>query len=81
MSEGKGQAQGAGAGMSSTSDEEGRELLKTLRDRAFDSSSEKLATGLGRPVDEIERFLTGAEPLDEDVILKARGIAQERGVS
>ena len=55
-------------------------LLKNLRDRAFDSSDEKLALALGRPADEIESWLNGAGTIDDDVVMKARGIAQKRGV-
>ena len=55
-------------------------LLTNLRDRAFDSSNEKLAIALGRPVEEIETITHGAAIIDDDVVMKARGIAKERGV-
>ncbi len=55
-------------------------ILKNLRDRAFDSSDEKLALALGRPTEEIESFISGEEVIDDDLVMKARGIAQERGV-
>jgi hypothetical protein len=51
-----------------------------LRDRAFDSSDEKLALALGRPTEEIESLIGGEEVIDDDLVMKARGIAQERGV-
>lgn len=63
-----------------TNQREGRALLKHLRDRGFDSSDEQLAVALGRPVEEVEAWTNGNEPVDDDVIMKARGIAQERGV-
>ena len=63
-----------------TSQTEGRALLKKLRDQGFDASDEKLAVALGRPVEEVEAWTGGAEPVDDDVIMKARGIAQERGI-
>lgn len=63
-----------------TNQSEGRAILKRLRDKAFDESDEQLAVALGRPVEEIEAWVGGAEPLDDDVLMKARGIAQERGV-
>lgn len=63
-----------------TNQSEGRAILKRLRDQAFDGSDEQLAVALGRPVEEIEGWVGGAEPLDDDVLMKARGIAQERGV-
>jgi hypothetical protein len=63
-----------------TSQTEGRAILKNLRDRGFEGSDEKLALALGRPVEEIEGWTGAAEPVDDDVIMKARGIAKERGV-
>ncbi|HXD32597.1 MAG TPA: hypothetical protein VN643_15855 [Pyrinomonadaceae bacterium] len=55
-------------------------IVRNLRDRAFDSSNEKLALALGRPLEEIETITDGNAIIDDDVIMKARGIAQERGV-
>ncbi|HVQ40018.1 MAG TPA: hypothetical protein VMS31_20940 [Pyrinomonadaceae bacterium] len=55
-------------------------ILRHLRDRAFDSSDEKLALALGRPTDEIESLIGGQQVIDEDLLMKARGIAQERSV-
>lgn len=63
-----------------TSQSEGRALLRQLRDRGFDSSDEKLAVALGRPIEVVEAWTGGAEPVDDDVIMKARGIAKERGI-
>jgi len=63
-----------------TGQSEGRAILKRLRDNGFDSSDEKLALALGRPVEEITAWTSGAEIVDDDVIMKARGIAQERGI-
>lgn len=55
-------------------------MLRNLRDRAFDSSNEKLALALGRPVEEIKTIADGVAVIDDDVLMKARGIAKERGV-
>src|SRR5689334_18547575 len=63
-----------------TSQEEASEILQMLRDEAFDSSDEKLAVALGRTTDEVKAWFSGNEPVDADVLLKARGIAMERGV-
>jgi hypothetical protein len=63
-----------------TNQTEGRALLKHLRDKGFDSSDEKLAVALGRPIEEVEAWTGGAELVDDDVIMKARGIAKERGI-
>jgi hypothetical protein len=63
-----------------TNQSEGRAMLKRLRDNGFDSSDEKLAVALGRPVEEVEAWTGGAEAVDDDVVMKARGIAKERGI-
>jgi len=64
-----------------TSEAEGRELLERLRDGGFERSDEKLAIALGRPVEEVRGWMGGTEPVDDDVIMKARGIAKERGIA
>jgi hypothetical protein len=56
------------------------QILRSLRDQAFDSSDEKLALALGRSTEEIETWTRGAGIIDDDVIMKARGIAIQRGV-
>jgi hypothetical protein len=63
-----------------TNQSEGRALLKKLRDAGFDSSDEQLALALGRPVEEVQGWTGGATPVDDDVIMKARGIAEQRGI-
>jgi len=63
-----------------TTQAEGRELLKRLRDNGFESSDEKLAVALGRPIEQVEAWTGGTEPVDDDVIMKARGIAQDRNI-
>lgn len=63
-----------------TSEAEGRELLKKLRDTGFEGSDEKLSIALGRPIEEVQGWMSGAEQVDDDVVMKARGIAKERGV-
>jgi hypothetical protein len=51
-----------------------------IRDEAFDSSDEKLALALGRPVDEIHAWKRGEQTIDSDVLMKARALALGRGV-
>ena len=63
-----------------TNQTEGRALLRHLRDRGFDGSDERLAVALGRPVAEVEAWTGGRAPVDDDVVMKARGIARERGI-
>jgi hypothetical protein len=64
-----------------TSEAGGREILKRLRDEGFEADDEKLAVALGRPVEEVQGWTAGGdEPVDDDIIMKARGIAKERGI-
>jgi hypothetical protein len=63
-----------------TDQTEALNILTHIRDAAFDSSDEKLALALGRPTEEIEAWTRGAEIIDGDVIMKARGLAMERGI-
>jgi hypothetical protein len=63
-----------------TTQAEGRALLKRLRDNGFESSDEKLAVALGRPLEQVEAWTGGAEAVDDDVIMKARGIARDRNI-
>ena len=64
-----------------TSEAGGREILKRLRDQGFEADDEKLAVALGRPVEEVQGWMTGGdEPVDDDIVMKARGIAKERGI-
>ena len=63
-----------------TNETEGRALLKRLRDAGFEGSDEKLALALGRPIEEVQGWMGAAEPVDDDVVMKARGIAKEREI-
>ncbi|MCA1624938.1 MAG: hypothetical protein LC768_02955 [Acidobacteria bacterium] len=54
------------------------ELLKQLKEQAFESSDVHLALAMGRPVEEIEAWFSGAEQIDEDAEMKIHGIAKER---
>ena len=63
-----------------TDQTEARALLKRLRDNGFEGSDEKLAVALGRPVEQVTAWTNGAETVDDDVIMKARGIATDRNI-
>ena len=58
----------------------GLALLRRLRDGGFEGDNDKLAVALGRPAEEVAGWMDGSEPPDDDIIMKARGIAQERGI-
>jgi hypothetical protein len=55
------------------------QILKRIRDNAFDASDEKLALALGRPTEEIQEWTSGNGLIDGDLILKARTLAMQRG--
>jgi hypothetical protein len=63
-----------------TDQHEAAEILKSIRDAAFDSNNEKLALALGRPTEEIEAWTSGSGDIDGDVVMKARTLAINRGV-
>ena len=63
-----------------TSQEEAALILRNLRDRGFESSNEKVAIALGRTPEEIQAFTSGLEVIDDDVVMKARGIAMHRRI-
>jgi len=63
-----------------TGQEKAARMLRNLRDRAFEASDEKLAVALGRPLEEVTAWHIGQELIDDDVVMKARGIAINRGV-
>jgi hypothetical protein len=63
-----------------TGQDKAARILRNLRDRAFEASDEKLALALGRPVEEVAGWNAGMEIIDDDVVMKARGIAMHRGV-
>ena len=58
---------------------EASEILRSIRDKAFDASDEKLALALGRPTEEISDWTGGGVSVDGDVLMKARTLAMQRG--
>ena len=58
----------------------GLALLRRLRDSGFEADDVKFSVALGRPVEEVSAWMAGTEPPDDDIIMKARGIARERGI-
>ena len=63
-----------------TDQSEAKEIIRNLRDSAFDGSDEKVATALGRSIEHVQAVIAGSEPADDDLVMKARGIALNRGV-
>jgi hypothetical protein len=63
-----------------TNQAEAAEILREIRNAAFEFSDEKLALALGRSSEEITGWLNGEEKVDSDALIKARALASERGV-
>lgn len=63
-----------------TDQTEAREIIRNLCDRAFNADAEKAAVALGRSSEHVQAVLDGAKPVDDDLVMKARGIAINRGV-
>lgn len=62
-----------------TDQSEASQILRSIRDTAFDASNEKLALALGRPAEEISEWTSGSGLVDGDVLMKARTLAMQRG--
>ena len=63
-----------------TDQQEAQAMLQTLRDQGFDGDNDKLAIALGRSAEQVEAMINGAETIDDDVVMKVRGIALNRGI-
>lgn len=64
-----------------TDQEEAKRMLVALRDRGFEGDNKQFATALGRSMEQVQGWLDGTETIDDDVVMKAKGIALNRGVS
>jgi plasmid maintenance system antidote protein VapI len=62
-----------------TTQEEAQALLESFCLNGFNDVTEA-ALVLGRPAEEITDFINGDEIIDDDLVMKIRGIAQERGI-
>ena len=63
-----------------TDQSQASEILRNIRDQAFEASDEKLALALGRPTEEISEWTGGRASVDGDVLMKARTLAMQRGL-
>ena len=62
-------------------DREGaRDILRAFCDNGFDGDAAKAGLVLGRPASELREMLDGDTEVDDDLVMKARGIAKERGI-
>jgi hypothetical protein len=72
------QNEAATAAQGAAEDAQPRETLQRLKTEVFKGSDEDLAVAMGRPVEEIQAWLSGTENIDEDAEMKINGIAKER---
>lgn len=63
-----------------TDQEQAQVMLTALRDQGFDGDNQKLAIALGRTEEQVQKMISGAETIDDDVVMKARGISLNRGI-
>jgi hypothetical protein len=63
-----------------TDQAEAQQILLALRDGGFDGDNEKLAVALGRTIEQTAAMVNGEETIDDDVVMKARGIALNRRI-
>ncbi len=61
-----------------TTQEDGREMLRSLKDDVFGGDMSKTALALGRSEDELGNMLSGDLLMDDDLAMKIRGISQQR---
>jgi hypothetical protein len=59
---------------------EARDMLRNLSENGFDGSIGNTALALGRDDEFISDALSGDQEIDEDLIIKIRGLAQERNI-
>ena len=58
-----------------------REVLHAFCENGFDGSISACALVLGRPAEELGDMLHEGAVIDEDLVIKLRGIAEERGIN
>ena len=63
-----------------TDQEEAQHMIEALRDEGFNGDNEQVAKALGRSIEQVEGMIDGTETIDDDVVMKARGIALHRGI-
>jgi len=64
-----------------TTQEEAQHMIEALRDQGFEGDNERLAKALGRSIEQVAGFIDGTETIDDDVVMKARGVALNRGIT
>lgn len=63
-----------------TTQAEARQMLEDFSRDGFENDLDAVSLVMGRPREEIEDFLNGDEIIDDDFVMKMRGIAKERDI-
>jgi hypothetical protein len=63
-----------------TNEGSGKQLLADMLANGFNGDMSRLALALGRDQTELDDMLAGRMPVDDDLEMKIRGIAQEREI-
>jgi hypothetical protein len=66
---------------SGTGQDDAQEMLRTFCENGFNGDDTQAGLVLGRPASEIREMIVGDLEIDDDLVMKARGIARERGIS
>jgi hypothetical protein len=66
--------------LDNVSQDEAREMLRDLCSNGFDGLVDMAALALGRDEATIRSMMDGDEEIDEDLIMKMKGIARERNI-
>lgn len=64
-----------------TTPDEARKIMLNLRDNGFDGSDGELGLALGLTTEETHKILNGELEISNDLLMKIRGIAEERNIS
>jgi hypothetical protein len=62
-----------------TTQEDAMGIIASLRDDVFSGDAAKTAIALGLTDEQFTAVINGETPVDDDLAMKARGIAQQRG--
>lgn len=64
-----------------TDQDDARELLRAFCEKGFDGDIERAAVALGRPASSLRQLMDGEDEIDDDLVMKLRGISNERGIA
>jgi hypothetical protein len=64
-----------------TGQAEASEMLRAFCKNGFDGDTEQAAMALGRNSGDLRQMEAGDAEIDDDLVMKMKGIAQERGIA